>query len=241
VADKTSSGYIVARRRATEATLGGLIRLLRLRNGWTIRQMGEKAGIPFSTLAKVEQGRLTLTYDRLQQLSSRLGMTVTEFLSQAETPAAGSTAAVVTARRSVANNGNSVQILTPNCDYEYLCADLREKRMVPIIARIRARNIADFEELPRHTGEEFVFVLEGTIEVHMQFYTPATLTTGQSIYLDSTMAHAYVAKGCESAVVLSVCCGDDTNLMGDLISFARTKSVPVPKESGARRLPAPDS
>jgi transcriptional regulator with XRE-family HTH domain len=211
-----------------ERTLGGLIRLLRQRNGWTIRQMGEKAGIPFSTLAKVEQGKLTLTYDKLQQLSSRLGMTMTEFLSQAETPAAGTTAAVVTARRSLANNDNSVQILTPNCDYEYLCADLRQKRMVPIIARIRTRNIADFEELPRHTGEEFVFVLEGMIEVHMQFYTPVTLATGQWIYLDCAMAHAYVAKGCESAVVLSVCSGEDPNLMGDLISFARMKSVPVP-------------
>jgi transcriptional regulator with XRE-family HTH domain len=190
--------------------------------------MGEKAGIPFSTLAKVEQGKLTLTYDKLQQLSSRLGMTMTEFLSQAETPAAGSTAAVVTARRSLANKGSSVQILTPGCDYEYLCADLREKRMVPIISRIRARNIADFQQLLRHTGEEFVFVLEGMVEVHMQFYTPVTLTTGQWIYLDATMAHACVAKGCESAVVLSVCSGEDPNLMGDLISFARTKSVPVP-------------
>jgi hypothetical protein len=189
-------------------TLGSLIRLLRLRNGWTIRQMGEKAGIPFSTLAKVEQGRLTLTYEKLQQLSSRLGMTMTEFLSQAETPAAGSTGAVVTARRSLANSGNSVQILTPSCDYEYLCTDLRKKRMVPTIARVRARNIADCEELLQHAGEEFVFVLEGMIEVHMQFYTPATLTTGQWIYLDCTMAHAYVAKGCESAVVLSVCSGE---------------------------------
>jgi transcriptional regulator with XRE-family HTH domain len=210
-----------------ERTLGSLIRLLRLRNGWTIRQMGEKAGIPFSTLAKVEQGRLTLTYDKLLRLSSRLGMTMTEFLSQAETPAAGSTAAVVTARRSLANNGNSVQILTPNCDYEYLCTDLREKRMVPIIARIRARDIADCEELLRHTGEEFVFVLEGMIEVHMQFYTPATLTTGQWMYLDSTMAHSYVAKGCESAVVLSVRSGEDANLMD-------RRSALGHKESGAR-------
>jgi transcriptional regulator with XRE-family HTH domain len=190
--------------------------------------MGEKAGIPFSTLAKVEQGKLTLTYDKLQQLSSRLGMTMTEFLSQAETPAAGSTAAVVTARRSLANKGSSVQILTPGCDYEYLCADLREKRMVPIISRIRARNIADFQQLLRHTGEEFVFVLEGMVEVHMQFYTPVTLATGQWIYLDCTMAHAYMAKGCESAVVLSVCSGEDPNLMGDLISFARMRCVPVP-------------
>ena len=190
-------------------TLGSLIRLLRIRNGWTLRQMGERVGIPVSTLSKVEQNKLTLTYDKLQQFSSRLGMTMTEFLAQVETPAPKSTAAIVMARRSLANNANSVQISTPNYDYEYLCADLREKRMVPIIARIKARNIAEFGAPLRHTGEEFVFVLEGTIEVHMQFYTPVTLTTGNWIYLDSAMGHAYVAKSCESAVVLAVCSGED--------------------------------
>src|SRR6202453_3628597 len=116
-----------------QRTLGGLIRLLRQKNGWTLRQMGEKVGITLSTLAKVEQDKLSLTYDKLQQFSSRLGLTMTEFLAQAETPPARSAPAAITARRSLAIGGTSVQISTPNYDYEYLCADLREKRMVPII------------------------------------------------------------------------------------------------------------
>ena len=224
---------------ADKGTLGGLIRLLRQKNGWTLRQMSEKVGIPLSTLAKVEQDKLSLTYDKLQQFSSRLGLTMTEFLAQAETPAAGSTAAVVTARRSLATGGNSVQVLTPNYDYEYLCADLRQKRMVPIIARIRARDIAEFGEPLRHSGEEFIFVLEGTIEVHMEFYTSVTLTTGHGIYLDSTMGHAYVAKDCESAVVLAVCSGEDPNLTRELIGLAKTQSLPPPDKLAA--IPKPNS
>jgi transcriptional regulator with XRE-family HTH domain len=209
-------------------TLGGLIRLLRKKNGWTLRQMGEKVGIPLSTLAKVEQDKLTLTYDKLQQFSSRLGLTMTEFLAQAEASPAGSAPAVVTARRSLATGGNSVQISTPNYDYEYLCADLREKRMVPIIGRIRARDITEFGEPLRHTGEEFVYVLEGTIEVHMQFYTPATVTVGQGIYLDSTMGHAYLAKDCESALVLAICSSEDPDLAGELINLLNTQRLPSP-------------
>ena len=213
---------------ANKKTLGGLIRLLRKKNGWTLRQMGEKVGIPLSTLAKVEQDKLTLTYDKLQQFSSRLGLTMTEFLAQAEASPAGSAPAVVTARRSLATGGNSVQISTPNYDYEYLCADLREKRMVPIIGRIRARDIAEFGEPLRHTGEEFVYVLEGTIEVHMQFYTPATVTVGQGIYLDSTMGHAYLAKDCESALVLAICSSEDPDLAGELINLLNTQRLPSP-------------
>ena len=39
---------------------------------WTLKEMSERSGIPVSTLSKVEHDRLTLTYDKLQQLSQRL-------------------------------------------------------------------------------------------------------------------------------------------------------------------------
>jgi transcriptional regulator with XRE-family HTH domain len=211
---------------ATEkSTLGKLIRLVRQQNDWTLRQMSAKVGIPLSTLAKVEADKLSLTYDKLQQFTSRLGMTMTEFLGQAEARPGQTEQRVVTARRSLTSKNNSVQISTPTYDYEYLCADLREKRMVPIICRIRARSIDDFEEPVRHAGEEFIYVLEGTVEVHLQFYTSVVLNVGQGIYLDSSMGHAYVAKDCESALVLAVCSSEDVNLASELMSLAESESL----------------
>lgn len=209
-----------------KSTLGGLIRTLRQQKGWTLRQMSEKVGIPLSTLAKVEADKLSLTYDKLQQFTSRLGLTMVEFLAN-ETAAARSPP-VITARRSLTTSGNSIQISTPNYDYEYLCADLRDKRMVPLIARIRSHSIEEFGEILRHQGEEFIFVLEGTIEVHLQFYTSVTLTAGQGIYLDSTMGHAYVAKDCESALVLAVCSSEDpANLASELMGLADIEAEPA--------------
>jgi transcriptional regulator with XRE-family HTH domain len=206
-------------------TLGSLIRGLRRQKGWTLRQMSEKVGIPLSTLAKVEQDNLSLTYDKLQQFTSRLGLTMTEFLAQAEAHASDSPK-VVTARRSLTRDGNSIQVSTPNYDYEYLCADLREKRMVPILTRIRAHDIAAFGAPVKHQGEEFVFVLEGKVEVHLEFYTSVVLKAGQGIYIDSTMAHAYVAKDCDSALVLGVCSSEEPNLAGELISLTgKTEKV----------------
>jgi transcriptional regulator with XRE-family HTH domain len=193
----------------TNSTLGSLIRLVRTQNGWTLREMSKKVGIPLSTLAKVETDKLSLTYDKLQQLSSRLGMTMTEFLGLGEASKAQAPRPVVSGRRSVAGADNTVQVTTPNYDYQYLCADLRQKRMVPIIVRLHSHDIAEFGELVKHKGEEFVYVLEGTIEIHLEFYTPVTLTAGQGIYLDSTMEHAYLAKDCESALVLAVCSSED--------------------------------
>jgi transcriptional regulator with XRE-family HTH domain len=204
------------------STLGSLIRLVRTQNGWTLREMSKKVGIPLSTLAKVETDKLSLTYDKLQQLSSRLGMTLTEFLGLGETAPEQAPKPVVSGRRSVAGADNTVQVTTPNYDYRYLCADLRQKRMVPIIVRLHSHDIAEFGELVKHKGEEFVYVLEGTIEIHLEFYTPVTLTAGQGIYLDSTMEHAYLAKDCESALVLAVCSSEDPDLASELISLAAT-------------------
>src|SRR6185437_13070243 len=132
-----------------------------------------------------------------------------------------------TARRSLTSSGNSIQVSTPNYDYEYLCADLREKRMVPILTRIRAHDIVEFGELVPHKGEEFIYVLEGTIEVHLQFYTSVTLTAGQGVYLDNAMGHAYTAKDCESAVVLAVCSSEDPDLARELISLAENEAEKV--------------
>ena len=206
-----------------DSTLGSLIRLLRQQKGWTLREMSEKVGIPLSTLGKVEADKLSLAYDKLQQFTSRLGLTMAEFLAN-QAPAAGPAAPVVTARRSLTGTGNSIRVTTQNYDYEYLCSDLREKRMVPIITRVRAHDLTEFGEPVRHQGEEFIFVLEGSIEVHLQFYTPVTLAKGQGIYLDSTMGHAYVAKDCESALLLAVCSSENPNLAGDLISLFESEA-----------------
>jgi len=190
-------------------TLGGLIRLLRSQNNWTLREMSKKVGIPLSTLAKVEADKLSLTYDKLEQLATSLGLSLTEFLGLGEAPPSGPSRPVVSGRRSLTGSDNTLQVTTPNYDHQYLCADLRHKRMVPILVRLHARDVAQFGPLVKHKGEEFIYVLEGTIEVHLEFYTPVTLTTGQGIYLDSTMEHAYLAKDCESALVLAVCSSED--------------------------------
>jgi len=201
----------------SERTLGSLIRQVRARNAWTLRQMSVKVGIPVSTLAKVEQNKLTLTYEKLQRLCGRLGITMTQLLEQPAPPGTGTT---VLGRRSLSDFSNSLKIVTPNRDYEYLCADLRMKRMVPIIERVRACEVAESETLSRQAGEGFLFVLEGTIEVHLQFYNPAIVAKGHGIYFDSTQAHSYAAKDCDSAVVLAVYSGESADAVDELMELA---------------------
>ena len=201
--------------RSNPPTLGTVMRGIRARHGWTLKEMSSKSGIPVSTLSKVEHDRLTLSYDKLQQLSRRLNIRMSDLFAEGseEVPR-------VTGRRSVGTMNQAVRVTTANYDYNYLCTDLRRKRMIPLVTRIRARSADEFGDLVRHQGEEFVYVIEGKIVVHTEFYDPVVLDVGEGIYLDSSMGHAYVvAEGCEEALVLGVCSSADEGLMDSLMSL----------------------
>ncbi len=197
-------------------TLGTLLKSLRLRHGWTLKEMSARTDIPLSTLSKVEHDRLTLTYDKLLRLSQRLNMRLSElFAEPGDTPEPA-----VTARRSIGRINDALRVETRNYDYHYLCTELRKKRMIPLLTRIRAHSVEDFGELVRHSGEEFIYVIEGEIVVHTEFYDPVTLEQGASIYLDSNMGHAYiVAEGFDEALILGVCSSADEGLMDSLMNL----------------------
>ncbi|WP_420804928.1 helix-turn-helix domain-containing protein [Pacificimonas flava] len=192
------------------------MRGIRSQRAWTLKQMSEAAGIPVSTLSKVEHDRLTLTYDKLQQVSQRLQLRMSDLFAEEEEEQAPQ----VTGRRSIGTLETAARVETENYDYHYLCTDLRKKRMIPIVTRIRARSTSEFGELVKHQGEEFIYVIEGAIEVHSEFYDPVVIKAGESIYLDSTMGHAYIAaKGYEEATVLGVCSSADEGLINSLMSL----------------------
>jgi transcriptional regulator with XRE-family HTH domain len=202
--------------KARHPTLGSLVRSLRARNGWTLKEMSERTAIPVSTLSKVEHDRLTLTYDKLVQLSQRLNIRISELFAD---PAA-SVEPAVTARRSIGVIDDAVRVNTKNYDYYYLCPELRRKRMIPILTRIRAKSAQEFGDLVRHSGEEYIYVLKGGIKVLTEFYDPVNLGVGESIYLDSNMGHAYVtAENCDEATVLGVCSSTDESLLDSLMSL----------------------
>ena len=180
-------------------TIGGLLRSLRTRKGWTLKQMSEQSGIPLSTLSKVEHDRLTLSYDKLLQLSQRLKLRMSELFAEQDEVAVE---APVTARRSIGRIEDAIRVNTDNYDYYYLCPELRRKRMIPVLTRVRAKSIEEFGELVHHSGEEYIHVLEGRAEVHTEFYDPIVLEAGESVYIDSNMGHAYIAaEGCEEVLL----------------------------------------
>ena len=94
--------------------------------------------------------------------------------------------------------------------------------------------------LVRHPGEEYIYILEGPVEIHTEFYEPVVLQAGESIYIDSTMGHAYVVpEGCEEALVLGVCSSAEEDLMESLMTLHSDATPPVkPRAGTVKRLHA---
>ncbi len=199
-----------------QLTLSAVVRGIRARNKWTLREMSDRCGMSISTLSKVEHDRLTLTYDKLQQMSQRLNISMSDLFSEESNRATDAGIG----RRSVGTLADAVRVTTKNYDYYYLCPELSKKRMIPQVTKVRAKSLKEFGELVRHDGEEFVYVAEGQVIVHTEFYEPLTLNAGESIYINSAMGHAYLAgEGCEEALTIGVMSSGNEELTESLMQL----------------------
>jgi transcriptional regulator with XRE-family HTH domain len=234
---------------------GAVLKSLRKRNGWTLTAVSERTGVPVSTLSKLENGKMVLTFDKLLRISQGLDIDFSRLLG----PAAGGvfdrgefggrgdsgSRDDFAGRRSVTRAGEGKFIEGRIGDYLYLASELLNKRMIPMLGEVRARSLEEFGEFHSHPGEEHLYVLEGELELHTEIYEPLRLKKGDSIYFDSRVGHAYLAVGTETCRVYSVCATSEVSLLHTLEGNAGAggqAAAPRPAESrvpGSAGAPIP--
>ncbi len=102
--------------------LGDCLRAARRTRGLTLKAVASRTGIALSTLSKVENHQMSLTYDKLLQLSAGLEMEIAELFHP---PGSAAPAApLCTARRSIARAGEGQLVQTEFYSYLYQCTDL---------------------------------------------------------------------------------------------------------------------
>lgn len=228
----TSTLPSMNQKHDTAAANPGLtLRKLRKDRGWTLSEAGRRAGLPVSTLSKIENGKMSLNYDKLTRLCQALGMDIAEFFAGD----ASAAPAAVSGRRSITRAGEGHALETSSYFHLYPATDLLNKRFVPIIAELHARTLQEFGKLVRHSGEEYTYVLEGTVDLHTDMYAPTRLEKGDSIYFDSGMAHAYLAVGDGPCRVLSICSASEAQLMEQVSGGAPAQASSVAKPARAKR------
>ncbi|SLN18123.1 HTH-type transcriptional regulator SinR [Pseudoruegeria aquimaris] len=177
--------------------LGERVRELRKARDWTLEQAARQAGLARSTLSKIENGQMSPTYEALKKLAEGLQISVPQLF----TPPSRNQ---VNGRMAVTQAGTGTAHVTTTYEHELLAGALTKKQMLPYRARIRARDISEFEGWVRHDGEEFLYVLTGIVRLYTEFYEPVELRRGDSAYYDATMGHNVISVSEDDATILWV-------------------------------------
>ncbi|WP_244563917.1 helix-turn-helix domain-containing protein [Ensifer aridi] len=188
--------------KQVDIDLGSRVREIRTRSNATIKDVASRSGLSQSTISKIENNLLSPTYENIIRLARGLQVDISLLFSDAAKN-------VPRGRRSITPSGGGNVFRTQNYDYEMLCTDLVGKKMQPLKAVVKAREVKDFGRLITHDGEEVILVLSGEIELHTEFYAPTVLRAGDCAYFDSTMGHVCVVHGKDDAEIFWVCSSAD--------------------------------
>lgn len=209
--------------RKNLAKPGAVLKALRKQRGWTLADVSERTGLPIPTLSRVENDLISLTFEKLVRLSDGLQVDFAELMNST-TAKAGAVGDGGT-RRAIVRAGEGKEVDIPQGNYLYVASELLNKKIIPIVAEVHAKDISEYEEFMRHPGEEYLYVLEGTLEFHTEIYAPARLEKGDSVYFDSGIAHAYVAVGSKPCRLLSICTTSEAQLITTQKGIAKAKVV----------------
>ncbi|MBI1494691.1 helix-turn-helix domain-containing protein [Rhodobacteraceae bacterium MYP1-1] len=179
------------------AGLARLIRETRRNRGWTLEETAKRAGIGRSTLSKIENDQTRAGFDIIRRLTEALDLQTPQLFVQSKSRD-------IAGRRDITRKGAGEVRKTETYQHELLCTEITSKSMLPYLSRIRARDMSEFGEWVRHRGEEFMYVLEGSVELHTEHYRPLRLGTGDSVYYDASMGHCCISVSEEDALVLWV-------------------------------------
>lgn len=177
--------------------LGMRLRQLRRERGMTLEDAGRLTSLAASTLSKIENDQMSPTFDVVQKLALGFAIDITELF-------AGHTGQDAAGRRSITLAGTGRPMETSVYSHRLIAGELKHKKILPFVTTIKARSMDDFTAWSQHSGEEFLYVLEGEICFQTEHYEPAVLGVGDSIYIDSSMQHACYSMSEADAVVLWV-------------------------------------
>lgn len=177
--------------------IGAQLKSIRMSNKLTLKEAANLTNLAPSTLSKIENEQISPTFAVMQKLATGLNIELPQLFTKP-------TVAQAAGRRDVTLKGKGNYHLTSTYEHELLSTQFSRKKMMPYKCRVHARNFDDFGEWVRHTGEEYMLVLEGEVQLLTEFYEPVNLVEGDSVYYDAMMGHLVISVSDIDAQILWV-------------------------------------
>lgn len=162
----------------------------------SLDEMANDCGLDAATLTLYESGEHDIPVSFIQKLSNHYGVEFTALLF-GEEPKMKS--------YYVTRRGKGVKVERREAySYQDLAAGFRARDMVPFLVTISPDYKRDDPHTQiSHEGQEFNYVLEGTLELKLGEKL-ITLSPGDSIMFSSTVPHSLRAVGDKEARILTV-------------------------------------
>lgn len=186
--------------RSEVAEMGRRIRDLRASRGWTLDELARRSGVTKSYLSRLEDGDRQPSIATLLSLSDAFGISI-QVLFEAQR--AAETCSIIRAEEAAVREGNGLF-------YASLTGGALPYSMQPIRVTVPADRTGD--ELYRHDGEEWLYVLSGHLRLILGEDTHE-LSPGDAAHFDARTPHRLVASGERDVELILVACAVPKRLL----------------------------
>jgi len=184
-----------------ENKIGEKIRQVRENKGMSLEELAESSRCSPNFIRNLESGAHVPSLMPLLKIAQALGVRLGTFLDDAPQTGpfvvkSGKSENVIHFSGSITNLEETTQ------DFYSLAYGKQDRHMEPFFIEVHPKNIGEYE-LSSHEGEEFIYVMEGAIEI-LYGQEKYLLDVGDSIYYDSVVPHDLHAYGGEARILAVV-------------------------------------
>jgi len=162
------------------------IRRIRLEKNMTLKDLGEKTDLSISYLSMIERGLTSISLSTLQKISEALGVGQTELSVQDPHSHDG---IVRSYQSSFVKLESSNSIFSDLIDNDIFIPRPFDSKLITIL---QSHNIVP-SFLFTHSGEEFIYILEGMLTLLMGKQT-YVLSAGDSAHYHSSIPHEWLNR-----------------------------------------------
>ena len=178
--------------------MGTRFKKARESRGLSIFDVYLRTDIKVELLSQIEEGKVIPPLGTVIKLAKALDLKMGYFISGEE---AKPFTIVRRDDRKVTSRYDSKKEKRYGYEYQSLAPHKTDRHMEPFLITLKASETE--EERSAHDGQEFIFVLQGKMEVRLG-EDIHILEPGDSIYYDSTVPHLVKCHGNESTKILAV-------------------------------------
>ncbi len=182
--------------------VGAKIKGIRESKNLTIEEISERSGLSADQINSIENDQNLPSLGPLIKIARALGVRLGTFMDDNDALGPVITRAEDRERDSSISFSNGATDARKHMEYHPLAQQKAGRHMEPFIIDINPEENNDFK-LSAHEGEEFIYVMEGELEIDYG-KEKYTLKQGDSIYYDSIVKHHVHSVPGKSAKILAL-------------------------------------